>query len=65
MLVVVVLSKMGATTQSMADGEDAGTELTCEHCGYEWTYNGDLWQATCPRCNKKTPTGLKPDDFDE
>jgi len=56
---------MGVTTHTMADGEDEGTELTCKHCGYEWTYDGDLWQATCPRCNKKTPTGLKPDDFDE
>jgi len=40
------------------------TEVTCEKCEYTWTYSGELWHTTCPRCAKKTPTGLEPDDFD-
>ena len=30
--------------------------LECDHCGYEWDYTGDLEMATCPSCNRKTPT---------
>lgn len=29
--------------------------MTCKHCGYEWDYTGDLAQATCPSCQRKTP----------
>jgi len=60
-------------TMLLADGsgeedeedEDNGVEVECEHCGYVWVYSGKMWTATCPRCNRKTPTGLKPDDFDD
>lgn len=38
-------------TNQMTDG----TELECTHCGYEWTYSGQLALATCPSCNGKTP----------
>jgi len=34
--------------------------ITCENCGYEWEYTGGLYTTTCPRCNNKTPTPLKP-----
>ena len=44
------------------DGPD-GVELVCQHCGYVWVYTGEMWKATCPRCGKKTPSGLKPDEF--
>jgi len=27
----------------------------CTNCGYEWDYTGELQQATCPSCQKKTP----------
>lgn len=26
---------------------------TCNRCGYNWDYTGDLVQATCPSCNAK------------
>ena len=49
---------------SMAESERAESpvEVECEKCGYEWTYTGEMWNTTCPRCNRKTPTGLAPDD---
>jgi len=28
----------------------------CIHCGYEWTYSGELEKSTCPSCQRKTPT---------
>lgn len=52
---------------AMADpdnGDSESTVVVCEHCGYEWTYSGEMWRATCPRCGKKTDTGLKPDEFE-
>lgn len=27
----------------------------CNHCGYEWTYGGEMQKATCPSCGAKTP----------
>lgn len=36
---------------------------TCDRCGYEWGYSGDLRTTTCPNCNRKTSTEhLSPDD---
>lgn len=32
----------------MSDAD--GTPLTCDACGYEWTYGGELQYATCPSC---------------
>lgn len=29
-------------------------EVTCNNCGYEWDYSGDLLLATCPSCGLKT-----------
>ena len=50
-------------TTAMAEPDQTETEVECERCGYVWTYKGEMWRATCPRCNHKTPTGLKPDEF--
>lgn len=33
-------------------------DIACEKCGYEWEYTGELYRTTCPRCNKKTATGI-------
>ena len=30
------------------------TEVTCDKCGYSWSYSGDSSQATCPNCYSKT-----------
>ncbi|AFZ74595.1 hypothetical protein SAMN05443661_12113 [Natronobacterium gregoryi] len=49
----------------MADSDNETTEVECEECGYVWQYSGQMWRATCPRCSHKTPTGLKPDEFDD
>jgi predicted Zn-ribbon and HTH transcriptional regulator len=27
----------------------------CHNCGYEWEYSGEMKQATCPSCGRKTP----------
>jgi len=43
--------------------ESQGTEMKCHKCEYEWTYSGEMWHTTCPRCKRTTPTGLEPDDF--
>lgn len=53
-----------ATDDSDSD-DDETTHVECSHCGYEWEYSGEMWTATCPRCNRKTETGLKPDDFED
>lgn len=29
-------------------------KIKCTFCGYEWDYNGAMYYATCPRCQKKT-----------
>lgn len=50
---------------TMAEGDDAGTEVECEKCGYVWTYSGQMFRATCPRCSHNTPTGLGPDDDED
>jgi len=42
-----------------------GVEIRCDKCGYKWTYTGDLWTTTCPRCNKKTKTQLHPENQSE
>ena len=47
--------------KAMTDDADPGVEVECEKCGYEWTYTGQMWRATCPRCAHNTPTGLAPD----
>jgi len=26
------------------------TDLNCPTCGHNWTYSGDLINATCPSC---------------
>lgn len=41
---------------------DDGEEMRCRYCGYKWTYTGELWNATCPRCNRKNVTPLHPDE---
>lgn len=60
---------MSVTEQPlMADEEadgDEGIEVECEHCGYTWVYKGEMWTATCPRCNAKTESGLRPEDDEE
>jgi len=28
--------------------------MICKHCNYEWNYGGELGNATCPSCLKKT-----------
>jgi hypothetical protein len=35
-------------------GEDT-TVVECHRCGYLWDYGGNLDQATCPSCQRKTP----------
>lgn len=30
--------------------------VVCVNCEYEWEYTGDMEQATCPNCQRKTPT---------
>lgn len=37
----------------------------CNHCGYEWTYSGELPQATCPACARKTAVGESDDETSE
>jgi len=41
-------------------GEDGSngtdTEVECQNCGYIWMYSGEMWNATCPRCGRKTRT---------
>lgn len=32
------------------------THLNCPHCGYDWTYSGELQLATCPSCGGKVDT---------
>lgn len=60
-LVVVVVVMMSV----MADQGEETTEVECKRCGYVWEYSGQMWKATCPRCSHKTPTGLKPDEFED
>lgn len=38
------------------DEEPAGVEVTCQNCGYQWIYSGEMWNATCPSCGRKTKT---------
>lgn len=53
-------------SSAMAEPENGEkTEVECMDCGYIWCYSGQMWRATCPRCQHKTPTGLKPDEFDD
>lgn len=42
----------------MAQKHD-GIDVECENCRYDWNYSGEMFRATCPRCGKKTPTGLR------
>jgi len=51
---------MSVTCNSDADGDD-DTEVECQNCGYVWMYSGELWNATCPRCNRKTKTPFHED----
>lgn len=33
------------------------SEVTCENCGYDWVYSGDMPEGayvTCPACRNKT-----------
>ena len=55
---------MSDQADSADESDNEGVEVTCEHCGYEWTYTGEMWTATCPRCGQKTNSGLRPDDDD-
>jgi uncharacterized OB-fold protein len=49
-------------TEHESDEQEEGVEVECQNCGYVWVYSGEMWQTTCPRCNRKTPTGLAPED---
>lgn len=51
--------------ESDEEDGDEGVVVVCQHCGNEWVYSGEYWTTTCPNCQRKTPTGLKPDEFDE
>lgn len=42
-----------------------GTAVACDNCGYVWCYSGERWVATCPNCDRRTDTGLKPDEFED
>jgi len=46
----------------MSRGDSQGIVVDCGNCGYEWEYSGTMWVTTCPRCNRKTETGLRPDE---
>lgn len=34
---------------------NSASEMKCTNCGYEWQYSGEMMQATCPSCQRKTP----------
>jgi len=53
---------MSVMTGHEEDEEDV--EVECQNCGYIWEYSGEMWTATCPRCNRKTMTPYH-QDFDE
>lgn len=41
--------------------DDNDVEIECQRCGYVWMYSGSSWYATCPRCQRKTPSPYNPD----
>lgn len=47
------------------DDDNEGVQIECQNCGYVWIYSGQMWNATCPRCNRKTPTPYNPDYEDD
>lgn len=66
-----VIGSVGAIIRQMskpmadANDEEEGKEQRCQKCGYNWTYSGELWTTTCPRCNGKTKTWKDPDMGDD
>ena len=40
--------------------DGAGCAITCVKCDYDWVYGGEMFYATCPNCQHKTP--VKPDE---
>jgi rubrerythrin len=47
------------------NGNNNGIPITCEYCGYFWTYNGNMQMATCPSCSNKNDVTENRTDKDE